>query len=221
MLEVDKTWMWRLNPHHGREGAPHQGVRRLGPPAPRLRWALRTRAFCSLPDRIPGHGAAHATCCAVGHHVRTTQPLSLVAARLRWRSLGSSLALTCGLGNFYTAFDISICSPQDQQAGADCTQTRHEAKLAYCGPHLPSLFHQNISYIPIVWSAHGRPHRDTLTVSRSFSKSIARKRNFLSAEVVYQKLHASITLEIWKRSARQIRSCWPLAALPDSLDPES
>ena len=54
MLEVDNTWMWRLNPHHGRDGA--QGVRRLGPPAPRLRWALRTRAFCSLPDRIPGHG---------------------------------------------------------------------------------------------------------------------------------------------------------------------
>ena len=63
--------------------------------------------------------------------------------------------------------------------------------------------------------------RDTLTVLRSLSKSIARKRNFVSVEVVYQKLHASITLEIWKRSARQIRASWPLAAVPDSLDPES
>ena len=50
---------------------------------------------------------------------------------------------------------------------------------------------------------------------------IARKRNFVSAEVVYQKLHASITLENWNRSARQIRGCWPLAALPDFVDPGS
>ena len=60
-----------------------------------------------------------------------------------------------------------------------------------------------------------------MTILRSLSKSVACKRNFVSAEVVHQKLHASITLEIWKRSARQIRACWPLAALPDSLDPES
>ena len=60
-----------------------------------------------------------------------------------------------------------------------------------------------------------------MTILHSLSKSITRKRNFVSAEVVNQKLHASITLEFWKRSARQIRACWPLAALPDSLDPES
>ena len=63
------------------------------------------------------------------------------------------------------------------------------------GPHLSSLLRHNMSYIPVVWSAYGRPHRDTLTVLRSFSKSIARKRNFVSAEVVHQELHASITLE--------------------------
>ena len=52
------------------------------------------------------------------------------------------------------------------------------------------------------------------------SKSIARKRNFVSAEVVLQRLHSSVTLEIWKRSARQVRSCWPLAALPAPLHPD-
>ena len=78
--------------------------------------------------------------------------------------------------------------PHAQQAVSDCTQTRHEAKLAYYGPHIPSLLRQYISYTPIVWSACGRPHRDTLTVLRSLSKSIARKRNFVSAEVLHQKL---------------------------------
>ena len=36
-----------------------------------------------------------------------------------------------------------------------------------------------MSYTPIVWSACGRPHRDTLTVLRSLNKSIARKRGCL------------------------------------------
>ena len=142
-----------------------------------------------------------------------TQLLSPVTARLRWRSLGSSLALTCDLRMFSP---LHWATPTPSTSRSAPRITRHEAKLAHYGPHLPSLVRQNISYTPIVWSACGRPHRDTLTVLRSLSKSIARKRNFVSAEVVYQKLHASITLEIWKRSARQIRACWALAALPVS-----
>ena len=93
-----------------------------------------------------------------------------------------------------------------------------EAKLEHYGPHLAALLRQNISYTPIVWSAYGRPHPDTLTVLRSLSKSIARKRNVASAEVVFHRLHSSITLEIWRRSARQIRTCWPVADLPANLD---
>ena len=79
---------------------------------------------------------------------------------------------------------------------------------------VPSLLRQNISYTPNVWSAYGRPHRDKLTVLRSLSKSIARKRNFVSAEVVFQRLHPRITLEIWKRSDQQIRACWPSRPSP-------
>ena len=86
------------------------------------------------------------------------------------------------------------------------------------GPHLAALLRQNISYTLIVWSADGRPHSDTLTVLRSLSKSIARKRNIASAEVVFHRLHSSITLEIWRRSARQIRTCWPVTDLPANLD---
>ena len=95
-----------------------------------------------------------------------------------------------------------------------------EAQLTHYGPHLPSLLRQKISYTLIVWSAYGRPHRDTLTVLRSLSASIIRKRKLVSAEVVFQRLHSSITLEIWKRSARKIRACWPLAAIPATLDPD-
>ena len=61
------------------------------------------------------------------------------------------------------------------------------------------------------------PHQDTSTVLCALSKSVARKREFVSADVVFQRLHSSIALEIWKRSARKIRSCWPLAAFPAPL----
>ena len=46
----------------------------------------------------------------------------------------------------------------------------------------------------------------------------SRKRNIALAEVVFHRLHSSITLEIWRRSARQIRTCWPVTNLPASLD---
>ena len=126
--------------------------------------------------------------------------------------------LTSALGNAYTALDVSICSPHASEAGADCTQSRVQAKLEHYGPHLATLLRQNISYSPIVWSAYGRPHPDTLAVLRSLSKSIARKHNVASAEVVFHRLHSSITLEIWRRSARQVRACWPVTALPADLD---
>ena len=120
--------------------------------------------------------------------------------------------LTSALGNAYTALDVSICSPHASEAGVDCTQSRVQAKLQHYGPHLDTLLRQNISYSPVVWSAYGRPHSDTLAVLRSLSKSVARKRNIASAEVVFHRLHSSITLEIWRRSARQVRACWPVTA---------
>ena len=126
--------------------------------------------------------------------------------------------LTSALGNAYTALDVSICSPHASEAGVDCNQSRVQAKLEHYGPHLATLLRQNISYSPIVWSAYGRPHPDTLAVLRSLSKSIARKRNIASAEVVFHRLHSSITLEIWRRTARQVRACWPVTALPVDLD---
>ena len=174
-------------------------------------------------------GAAHASCCALGEATRGHNAVSSlihaaaqqcdhtsemeVPGLIPGTDLRPADVLTSALGNAYTALDVSICSPHASEAGVDCTQFRVQAKLEHYGPHLAALLRQNISYTPIVWSAYGRPHPDTLTVLRSLSKSIARKRNIASAEVVFHRLHSSITLEIWRRSARQVRACWPVAAL--------
>ena len=184
-------------------------------------------------------GAAHATCCAVGEATRGHNEVTTlvhaaaqscdctagmeVLGLIPGTDLRPADVLTSALGNSHTALRHLGLLPARSSLLVPTArvQTRHESKLAHYGPHLPSFLRQNISHTPIVWSACGRPHRDTLTVLRPPSKSIARKRDFVSAEVVYQKLHASITLEIWKRSAQQIRASWPLGALPDSVDPES
>ena len=178
-----------------------RGVRRFGPPAPRLSqtWTrvqpTRPAARCARPRAVTTRSLRWCT----------QRPSLAIVRPRRGTDLRPADVLTSALGNPYTALGISICSPHAQQAGSDCTQTRHEAKLAHCGPHLSSLFRQNISCTSILWSACWRPHRDTL---RCPSRSIALKRNFVFL----------LTLEIWKRSARQIRACWPLAAILACLD---
>ena len=93
-----------------------------------------------------------ATCCV---HA-AAQSCDHTAAEVPGLILGTDLrfadVLTSALGNSYTALVISICTPHAQQAGPDCTQSRLQAKLAHCGPHLPSLLRQNISCTPIVFA---------------------------------------------------------------------
>ena len=90
---------------------------------------------------------------------------------------GAAHATSCALGD-------AICASHAQGVGTDCTLSRLVAELYHRGPRLPSPLRQNISCTPIVWSTYGRPHQDTLTVGRSLSKSIARTRNFVPADVV-------------------------------------
>ena len=195
---------------------------------------MRTRALCCLPVWILGHrrrlrhllreatrgyNAATALVHAAAQSCDCTAETE-VPGLIHGTDLRPADILTSALDNSYTALDISMCSPGAQQAGSDCTQARLEAKLAHTGPHFTTLLRQNISYTPITWSAHGRRHRDTLTILRSLSESVARKRNFGYAEVAFQRLQTRIILEIWKRSARHIRACWPLTALPSTLDPD-
>ena len=117
--------------------------------------------------------------------------------------------LTTALGNGMTALDISITSPHAQQAGSDCTETMVQQKLSHYGPYLPQLERNNIDYMPLVWSSYGRMHANALTVLRTLSKRIARRRGVASESGVFRHLHGSITVEIWRRAAKQVVSCWP------------
>ena len=125
--------------------------------------------------------------------------------------------LTTALGNGMTALDVSICSPFAQNAGRDCTVSTVNRKMDKYGPHLDALHRQNIEYLPLVWSSFGRPHARTIAVLRTLSKRISRRRGAACPAEVFQHLHGSITVEIWRRTARQIQSCWPGNGLPMEL----
>ena len=172
-----------------------------------------TSAACN--SGILDTGAAHASCCTLGEATRGHNAVSSLIHAAAQQCDHTSEMEVPGL---IPGTDLRPADILTSAAGTDCTQSRVEAKLEYYGTHLAALLRQNISYTPIVWSAYGRPHPDTLTVLRSLSKSIARKRNIASAEVVFHRLQSSITLEIWRRSARQIRTCWPVTDLPANLD---
>ena len=179
-------------------------------------FSARLRLGCAGPSEpvFLDSGAAHATRCALARLLLATMrslplptlPLNPATTPLRLRVLASSLTptsgpadvLTSALGNACTALDISICSPHAQQGWSRLYAIQARGQTSHYGPHLPSLLR----------------HSPNLTVLRS------RKRNFVSNEVVFQRLRSGITLEIWKRSARQICSCWPFAVLPALLDPD-
>ena len=57
-----------------------------------------------------------------------------------------------------SALDVGICLPEAAAAGSDCTESMRLHKLDDYADYLVELEAQNISYIPVTWSAFGRPH---------------------------------------------------------------
>ncbi len=225
--DVDHTWLWRLNRQHGPILPDAEFVE-----------ALRLRLGTAGPaDPVPcalcgaellDSAGAHAMCCgqaestrghyAVSKQVYTAAQQCDPAAELEAPDLipGTALrpadVLTTAVGTGALALDIGIASPDAQTAGDDCTVAMYERKVAYYAPHQASLERQNISYQPLVWSAFGRPHPRTTTILRTLSKRIARRRGCSDAAAVYKSLHGAVSLEIWRRAARQAMSCWPVPA---------
>lgn len=56
------------------------------------------------------------------------------------------------------ALDVSVPSPAVATAGPDAVLKRHNKKADKYAPDREILREANIGYMPIVWSADGRPH---------------------------------------------------------------
>ena len=111
--------------------------------------------------------------------------------------------LTQALGNTVTALDVGITSPDFIRAGTDCAASMFQRKMEYYRPYFGVLEQQNIEYILVTWSSYGRPHSSTVTVLRTLSKRISRRRGNTIAAAVYHSMQSAIAIAIWRRSAKQ------------------
>ena len=222
--DVDHSWLWHVSKHHGPVLADDEFVEavrvRLGAAGP------TEPVPCARCGRVLLDSAgSHAACCdsaesTRGHYsveglvLRATLQCdpsaeSEVGGLIPGTALRPADVLTTALGHVTTALDIGICSPDAQNAGRDCVDTMFQRKVAYYGPHLAALERQNIEYLPLIWSSYGRPHARTVSVLRTLSNRIARRRGTACSGEVFRHLSASISVEIQRRVARQVMSCWP------------
>ena len=221
---VCHTWLWHLSKHHGPVLTSEEYLE-----------AVRVRLGCAGPtDPVPcsrcgqalfDSSGAHAACCACpestrGHYgvVKELLPRfqqcdptaeSEVTGLIPGTDLRPADILTQALGNTVTALDVGITSPDSTHAGTDCAASMFQRKMDYYRPYFGVLEQQNIEYIPLTWSSYGRPHSSTVTVLRTLSKRISRRRGTTTAAAVYHSMQSAIATEIWRRSARQVFWCWP------------
>ena len=84
----------------------------------------------------------------------------------------------------------------------------------FCGksapyePYIDALSRQNITYQPMIWSAFGRPHSQTTSILRTLSKRLTRRRGGRGGEWRYQRIRATIGVELMRRAVACVRSCY-------------
>ena len=77
-------------------------------------------------------------------------------------------------------------------------------------PYAEELRAQGIEYLPVVWSAYGWPHPDTIRVLIVLARCIAQRRGSSDYRSLARRA-ARIAATIWQRAANMVLSCWPVS----------
>ena len=135
------------------------------------------------------------------------------------------------------ALDVGLVAPEASGAGLDCVAAMHARKQDRYLPHQAELERANVQYVPMVWSAFGRPHAQTSTSICQLAKKVARRRGLLNASLFGATLTLKSVLKYgdvpptwsWRAScelptrsfkARTIRSTWARPSPPTGLQRE-
>ncbi len=147
-----------------------------------------------------------------------TEPLGLISSQPMLRP-ADILTSAAGSGRL-AALDVGVVAPEARGAGTNCVEAMHATKLARYAPYQDELERANIKYEPMVWSAYGRPHANTLRIIRQLAKRAARRRGLPSGSQVERRACAKISLEIWRRAGRMVAACLPRGFDEESGEPE-
>ena len=82
-------------------------------------------------------------------------------------------------------------------------------KLADYGAYLDEMSRTGLRYIPLIFSAYGRMHPDTMAILQSVAKRAARRRGFHDHHLLLRRALTGIGVQIWRRAAVMVKSCVP------------
>ena len=94
----------------------------------------------------------------------------------------------------------------------------HRTKHSKYVMHTAELERANVQYEPMVWSAFGRPHPNTVLILKQLAKKGARRRGLLDPSQLERRAKAKIGVEIWRRAARMVMACLPRADEEEAED---
>jgi hypothetical protein len=221
---VRHGWLWALNDKHGptlKTDEYVEAVRlRLGSAGP------TEPTTCSICGKLADTAGAHYLLCAQAeatrghnavrrcvHELACTsdpsaemEPLGLIPSAPTLRPADVLTTATCN--GLAAALDVGITSPHCGAAGNDCLASMYERKRGTYAPHFNELSANGITYNPIVWSAYGRPHEAAIAAIKAMARRTARRRGHLDAASIETRVCNAISVEIWRRNAAMVKSCW-------------
>ena len=168
--------------------------------------------------------AAHALCCAnavAGHNdVRNElhaaacscdpsaelEPLGLIPSHPTLRP--ADILTSAALPGRLAALDVGVTSPDVAGADADCTVSMVNTKRSNYAAHEDELRAEGIQYLPVVWSAYGRPHPDASRVLLTLARGAARRWDEASFRSLARHWACKIAAAIWRRGANMVLACW-------------
>ena len=159
-----------------------------------------TRGHYRVCDKL--HEVARA--CDAGAEI---EPVGLIASHPALRP--ADILTSAAIFGRLAALDVGIVAPEASGSGLDCTTAMYVNKQARYAPHQSELERSNVQYVPMLWSAFGRPHAETTTIIRQLTKKAARRRGLPNAALLERRACAKIGVEIWRRAARMVMHCLP------------
>ena len=149
----------------------------------------------------------------LGDSIACSEPGGLIPSDPLLRP--ADVLTTAALPGRSAALDLGVASPFAAGAGDDYCDTMHQRKMAKYEPYFEELAMEGIHYVPVIFSAFGRPHPQASVVMNNLASIAARKRGISDVEAIRRRLETWIGVRLQKRLAAMVINCLPQGTSED------
>ena len=107
------------------------------------------------------------------------------------------------------ALDVGVASPWATEAGDDACASMVRRKLRQSAPWAAEAREAGLDYVPVVFSALGRPHEEASAVMGRLARRAARRHGLGCPAVTLRRLRCRVGVEVMRRAVAVFRSCLP------------